>query len=94
MNKEKKYILSNIEDKMNNFHNDYDCVIYSATYCPYSKRAKKKLCEKYNNIKIIEVNKDHQGDNYKTILINKYNHTTVPAIFIHNKFIGGFDDLE
>ena len=88
------YKLVQLGNKMEKIHNDYDCVIYSATYCPYSKRAKKNLCEKFNNIKIIETDADEQGGNYRKIIEQKYNHPTVPAIFIKNKFIGGFDDLE
>ena len=88
------YKLVQLEKKIENFNNEHDCVIYSATYCPYSKRAKEILCERFNNIKIIETDEDEQGDNYRKVIEQKYNHSTVPIIFINKKFIGGLSDLE
>ena len=87
------YKLVQLEKKIENFTNEHDCVIFSATYCPYPKRAKKILCEKFNNIKIIETDADEQGGNYRKIIENKYNHSTVPVIFINKNFIGGLSDL-
>ena len=87
------YKLVQLEKKIENFTNEHDCVIFSATYCPYSKRAKKILCEKFNNIKIIETDADEQGGNYRKIIEDKYNHNTVPVIFINKNFIGGLSDL-
>ena len=88
------YKLVQLQKKMEEFSNEHDCVIYSATYCPYSKRAKEILCERFDNIKIIETDEDEQGDNYRSIINEKYNHSTVPVIFINNKFIGGLSDIE
>ena len=88
------YKLVQLQKKIEEFSNEYDCVIYSATYCPYSKRAKEILCERFDNIKIIETDEDEQGDNYRSIINEKYNHSTVPIIFINNKFIGGLSDIE
>ena len=78
---------------MENFTNEHDCVIFLQHIVHIPNVRKKILCEKYNNIKIIETDADEQGGNYRKIIENKYNHSTVPVIFIDNKFIGGLSDL-
>ena len=62
--------------------------IYGSMLCPFCVKAV-QLCEE-------------QGEKFtfhpvnlqiKDILANKYNHTTVPIIFIDRKFVGGYDEL-
>ncbi len=65
-------------------------IIYSTMSCPYCVKAKQLLTSldlPYQEIDI-GVNPDVLEE-----LIKKTGWQTVPQIFINNKFIGGFDDL-
>lgn len=65
--------------------------IYTTDYCPYCKKAKALLNQLGLNFQEIDItdNEDEAMDN----LIAKTGRSTVPQIFINDKFIGGCDDL-
>jgi glutaredoxin 3 len=65
-------------------------VIYSKNYCPYCDRAKALL--KNKNVSFEERNIDGNADEIKK-LMDKTGWRTFPQIFIGDKFIGGFDDM-
>ncbi len=65
--------------------------IYTTDYCPYCKKAKALLSQiglLFEEIDITQ-NEDDAMDN----LTAKTGISTVPQIFINDKFIGGCDDL-
>ncbi len=64
--------------------------IVLATYCPYCQRALKLLNEKGFQSEIIDVTNDKaKWEAYETLT----GQSTVPYIFIDEKFIGGCDEL-
>jgi len=65
--------------------------IYSKAKCFYCENAKELLTKK--NIIYKEVDLTWGLELHKK-LINETGQTTVPYIFIHDKFIGGYSDLE
>lgn len=69
-------------------------VVFSKTYCPYCKRAKAALAEAGAvDYKIYELdNMGGSGRSIQNYIREKYNHSTVPAVFIGGEFMGGGDD--
>lgn len=67
-----------------------DVRIYTTNYCSYCKRAKELLDTEKISYEEIDVTGD---DALRQELVEKYQWMTVPAIFIGDDFIGGFDDL-
>ncbi len=65
--------------------------IYTTDYCPYCKKAKSLLSQLGLDFQEIDIsnNEDEAMNN----LIAKTGMSTVPQIFINDKFIGGCDDL-
>ncbi len=64
-------------------------MFYSET-CPYCQRAKALLESKGTTIEIIDVNQD--ASNWETSK-TRSGRDTVPQIFIHDRHVGGCDDL-
>uniref|UniRef100_A0AC35U6I1 Glutaredoxin domain-containing protein n=1 Tax=Rhabditophanes sp. KR3021 TaxID=114890 RepID=A0AC35U6I1_9BILA len=64
-------------------------VLFSKTYCRFSKKAKKVL-EKYNlkNYEIIELDKLTNGEKVLNVLVKISGISTVPQLFIGGEFIG------
>ena len=65
-------------------------VIYSKNYCPYCDRAKNLL--KAKGVPFEEHNIENKPEEMKA-LMEKTGLRTVPQIFIDDKLIGGFDDM-
>ncbi len=65
--------------------------IYTKHYCPYCEAAKRLL--KSKGVSYEEINVTNNPEELES-LIRKTNHQTVPQIFIGEKFVGGFDELE
>lgn len=65
-------------------------VLYSTDYCPFCIRAKKLL--KSKNLEFKEINLSSNIEELKN-LKQKTGLQTVPQIFIHDKLIGGFQEL-
>ncbi|KAG6869101.1 hypothetical protein C0993_001666 [Termitomyces sp. T159_Od127] len=77
-------------------NNKYPVVVFSKSYCPYSRRAK-KLLETYHirpAPKVVEVDLRLDDDIIKAILGRITQHYTFPNILIRGKSIGGSDDLQ
>ncbi|CEL60723.1 Monothiol glutaredoxin-S6 OS=Oryza sativa subsp, japonica GN=GRXS6 PE=2 SV=1 [Rhizoctonia solani AG-1 IB] len=70
-------------------------VVFSKTYCPYSKRAKNLLSSL--NLEpapyVIEVDLRSDSDTVKALLMRLTGHGTFPNILVRRKSIGGSDDL-
>lgn len=64
--------------------------IYTWSYCPFCVNAKKLLDNKGYKYEEHILDND---DKRRKELIKETGQDTVPIIFIDNKFIGGFDDL-
>jgi glutaredoxin len=74
----------------------YPVIVFSKTYCSYSKKAK-ALLETYDLIpppKIVEVDLREDGDLVKLILGRLTTRSTFPNVFLHGKSLGGSDDIQ
>ena len=61
--------------------------VYGANYCPYTKKTIKYL--KDNNIS--HVYHEVEDEDRKTLTERTGGHKTIPAVYNHDKFIGGCD---
>jgi len=75
---------------MNHSADNQEIVIYSTMMCPYCHAAKQLLKNKDLEYQEIRVDQDRQQ---RQVMIEKSGRTSVPQIFIGEKHIGGFDDL-
>ncbi len=64
--------------------------VYSTRICPYCVAAKRLLKQKGLEYKEIMIDQDMPQ---RQIMMQKSGRTSVPQIFINDKHIGGFDDL-
>ncbi|TRM70205.1 thioredoxin-like protein [Schizophyllum amplum] len=72
-------------------------VIFSKTYCPYSKRAKKLLTKKYELSpppSIVEVDLRDDGVQIKQLLGRLTGRATFPNVIVRGRSIGGSDDVQ
>jgi len=70
-------------------------VVFSKTWCPYSKKAKNLLKDKYPEVtpEIFELDERDDGDAFQDYLEKKTGQRTVPNVFIKQQHIGGSDKL-
>jgi len=71
-------------------------VIFSKTYCPFSKRAKKVLLEKYliePTPYVVELDEHPLGPMLQDKLKSLTGRATVPNVLVHLKSIGGSDEI-
>ncbi|KAH7088835.1 thioredoxin-like protein, partial [Paraphoma chrysanthemicola] len=72
-------------------------IIFSKTYCPYSKKAKHILLEKYRITPepyVVELDVNPLGPKLQALLAHMTGRRTVPNILLVGKSIGGGDDIE
>ena len=65
--------------------------IYSKSWCPYCRMAKRLLDEKGQEF--VEFDVELDAGKYDEMLERSQGRWTVPEIFIDGDLIGGFDDL-
>jgi glutaredoxin len=71
-------------------------IIFSKSYCPYSKRAKGVLLEKYTiepKPYVVELDEHPLGQELQALLGEKTGRRTVPNILVNGKSIGGSDEI-
>ncbi|KAK3693933.1 thioredoxin-like protein [Podospora appendiculata] len=71
-------------------------IVFSKSYCPFSKRAKGTLLEKYLIVPtpfVVELDQHPLGPQLQARLGEMTHRTTVPNIMINGKSIGGGDDI-
>ncbi len=65
--------------------------IYTTSYCPYCRRAKQLLTSK--GVAFEEI--DAEGDDaLRAWLVEKSGQQTVPQIFVGERSLGGFSDID
>jgi glutaredoxin len=72
-------------------------IIFSKSYCPYSKKAKHILLDKYNIVPepyVVELDQSPIGQQLQAFLHKSTGRRTVPNILLMGKSIGGGDDIE
>lgn len=71
-------------------------IIFSKTYCPYSKKAKGLLLDKYHIDPapyVVELDKHELGPQIQSKLADITGRRTVPNILVNGKSIGGSDEI-
>ena len=66
--------------------------IYSKSWCPYCRMAKRLLEEKGQEF--VEFDVDLDVEKHREMLERSEGRWTVPEIFIDGELIGGYDDLQ
>ncbi|MCJ1465099.1 hypothetical protein MMC07_003715 [Pseudocyphellaria aurata] len=87
----------NIEVELNSILKKGPIIIFSKSWCPYSKKAKSILLEKYSIIPspyVVELDQHHLGAGLQSALEKSTGRRTVPNVLINGKSIGGGDDVE
>lgn len=72
-------------------------IIFSKSYCPFSRKAKDILLLKYNispTPYVVELDEHPLGAQLQSELASSTGRRTVPNILINGKSIGGGDDVE
>lgn len=77
-------------------------VIFSIENCPYCKKAKDLLSgkvdssdsSKYRVVYLDGSEAVADSDSVQDAIVKKYDHETMPAVFINGEFIGGFSDVD
>lgn len=72
-------------------------IIFSKTTCPYSRKAKAILLQKYTIVPppfVVELNDHPLGPGLQSALAKSTGRSTVPNVLINGKSIGGGDDVE
>ncbi|KAI2620625.1 glutaredoxin [Hypomontagnella submonticulosa] len=85
-----------VETTLNNILKKSPVVIFSKTFCPYSKRAKGVLLEKYSIDPapyVVELDEHPLGKQLQARLGVVTGRKTVPNIMINGKSVGGSDEI-
>ncbi len=75
---------------MNTDSKNNEITIYSTLICPYCSAAKQLLKSKDLDYQEIRVDQNRQQ---RQVMMEKSGRTSVPQIFINDKHVGGFDEL-
>ncbi|QDS67494.1 hypothetical protein FKW77_001382 [Venturia effusa] len=86
-----------VKNELNSILKRSPVIIFSKTYCPYSKKAKQILLEVYKISPppyVVELDKHELGSQLQAQLGQMTGRKTVPNILINGKSIGGGDDVQ
>ncbi|EGE06748.1 monothiol glutaredoxin [Trichophyton mentagrophytes] len=86
-----------VNEEMNTILKRSPIIIFSKSYCPYSKKAKYFMLEKYNispSPFVVELDEHPLGRQLQDLLGTNTGRRTVPNILVNGKTIGGGDDIE
>ncbi|GJC99593.1 glutaredoxin [Colletotrichum higginsianum] len=85
-----------VEVELNTILKKSPVIIFSKSYCPYSKKAKALLLEKYSIEPapfVVELDQHPLGAQLQAFLGEKTGRKTVPNILVNSVSIGGGDDV-
>ncbi|QJX71311.1 YqaJ viral recombinase [Faustovirus] len=80
------------EKIITDFTNAHKIVVFSASYCPWCRRAKDLLNARGAKYVVVELDDPRNAD-IKPVLASMTDRKTIPNIFIDAINIGGYDDL-
>ncbi|MCJ1380467.1 hypothetical protein MMC17_003572 [Xylographa soralifera] len=86
-----------LELELNSILKRSPIIIFSKSYCPFSRKAKIILLEKYLIVPapfVVELDKHPMGPQLQDTLTKMTGRRTVPNVLISGKSIGGGDDVE
>ncbi|KAF8890102.1 thioredoxin-like protein [Infundibulicybe gibba] len=91
----KPHKMSDVQKFVDSAIADNTAVVFSKSWCPYCKKAKKLLSDEYSDVTltVYELDELTDGDAIQQYLQKKSGQRTVPNIFIKGKHVGGSDDL-
>ncbi|KAG2227974.1 hypothetical protein INT45_011998 [Circinella minor] len=69
-------------------------MVFSKSYCPYCTGAKEIFDDLSVKYKVLELDIREDGPDVQKTLFELTGQKTVPNVFINNKHIGGFSDLD
>ncbi|KAI1269182.1 thioredoxin-like protein [Xylariaceae sp. FL1019] len=87
---------SEVESMFNSILTRSPMVIFSKTYCPYSKKAKALLLDEYQILPapyVVELDEHRLGKELQNLLYEKTGRKTVPNVLINGVTLGGSDDI-
>ncbi|THH02803.1 hypothetical protein EW145_g6699 [Phellinidium pouzarii] len=87
--------MTEIKEFVDNAITSNHIVVFSKSYCPYCLKAKTLLKNEYGDVPafVVELDTRKDGSAIQNYLEEMTGQRTVPSIFIHEKHIGGSDDL-
>ncbi|KAI4191645.1 MAG: hypothetical protein LQ346_004670 [Caloplaca aetnensis] len=86
-----------VEVELNSILKKGPIIVFSKSYCPYSKKAKDILLEKYTIVPtpyVVELDEHPLGPGLQAALHKSTGRRTVPNVLINGKSIGGGDDVQ
>ncbi|KAK3651192.1 hypothetical protein LTR56_002050 [Elasticomyces elasticus] len=86
-----------VETELNDILKKGPIIIFSKSYCPYSKKAKHILLDMYTISPppyVVELDQHELGQGLQGALHKSTGRRTVPNVLINGKSIGGGDDIE
>ncbi|KXS93919.1 hypothetical protein AC578_9795 [Pseudocercospora eumusae] len=86
-----------VELELNNILKKGPIIVFSKSYCPFSKKAKHILLDLYNINPppyVVELDQHELGPGLQLSLARTTGRRTVPNVLINGKSIGGGDDIE
>ncbi|XP_072016607.1 uncharacterized protein [Amphiura filiformis] len=69
-------------------------VVFSKTYCGYSRMAKQTLDSVHAHYEVVELDKRGDGEKIQAVLGKMTGATTVPRVFIKEKCVGGGTEVK
>ncbi|KAJ8902703.1 hypothetical protein NDN08_006023 [Rhodosorus marinus] len=82
------------EEKMNALIGKHPVLVFSKSYCGFSKMAKHLITGLYPQAKVVELDREEHGTEMQNVLKSKYEHYTVPAVFLGDTLVGGNSDVQ
>ncbi|KAK4976582.1 hypothetical protein LTR66_010809 [Elasticomyces elasticus] len=86
-----------VEVELNSILKKSPIIIFSKSYCPYSKKAKHILLDQYKIVPapyVVELDQHPLGQGLQSALQKSTGRRTVPNVLINGKSIGGGDDVQ
>lgn len=86
-----------VEVELNAILKKSPIIIFSKTFCPFSRKAKTILLKQYKIVPppyVVELNEHPLGPALQAALAKSTSRRTVPNVLINGKSIGGGDDVE
>lgn len=85
--------MENALTKAKNIVSSNPVVIFSKTYCGYCTRVKQLLSQLGATFKVIELDRESDGNEVQQALLEWTGQRTVPNVFIGGEHIGGCDSV-
>ncbi|KAK9448068.1 thioredoxin-like protein [Limtongia smithiae] len=85
---------SKYQQQVTDLIKEHEIVVFSKSWCPYCKAAKATLDQEHVEHTDLELDKLDVGDAIQDAIYQLTSQRTVPAIWIHGKFVGGNSDLQ